>query len=137
MPRSRFSAAVYVFLVFASGILVGIVSYRLYDAKSVTATAAAPRTMEQYRKQFLAEMRQKVGTNETQTAQINQVLDETKHRFDLLHAQEKPSHEKLDRERIENIRAILSDPQKIAYDKWRDDRAAQQLRKKQQQSQQK
>ncbi|MDP9169125.1 MAG: hypothetical protein M3N54_00795 [Acidobacteriota bacterium] len=132
MPRSRLGTAVYLILVFASGILVGIVSYRLYDAKTVTATAAAPRTMEQYRKQFLNEMRQKVGTNEAQTAQITQVLDDTKHKLDLLHEQEKPLREKLDRERIENIRAILTDPQKTAYDQWRADRAAEQLRKKQQ-----
>lgn len=132
MPRSRIGTALYLFLVFASGILIGIVSYRLYDAKSVTAKATAPLTMEQYRKQFLSEMRTKVGATEAQTAAINQVLDDTKHKFDLVHAQEKPSHEKLDRERIENIRAILTEPQKIAYDQWRADRAAEQQRKKQQ-----
>jgi putative ubiquitin-RnfH superfamily antitoxin RatB of RatAB toxin-antitoxin module len=123
MPRTRLGTVFYLILVFASGILVGIVSYRLYDAKTVAATTVAPRTMEQYRKQFLSEMRQKVGTNEAQTEQINQVLQDTKRKLDILHAEGKPLRDKLDRERIESIRALLTDPQRAAYDQWRAEKA--------------
>ncbi len=136
MPRSRFSTAIYLMLVFASGILVGVVSYRLYAATTVTATANAPRTMEQYRKQFIAEMRQKVGTNDAQISQINQALDNAKHRLDALHTQEKPLRDKIEQERIEEIRAALDDKQKVVYDNWRAERArmhaAEELKKQQQ-----
>jgi hypothetical protein len=43
MPRTRLSAAAYLILVFASGILVGIVSHRLYV--TTTANASSPKSM--------------------------------------------------------------------------------------------
>jgi peptidoglycan hydrolase CwlO-like protein len=134
MPRTRISAALYLILVFASGILVGVVSYRLYAATTVNANVA-PRTMEQYRKQFFADMRQKVGASDAQISQINAVLDESKAKFDKLHADEKPLKEKIDQDRIEGIRAVLSDSQRTAYDNWRAERAR--IQAEQQKKQQK
>ena len=60
MPRTRFSAALYLLLVFASGILVGAVSQRLYSTSAASANTA-PRTAEEWRKHYLAEMKQKVN----------------------------------------------------------------------------
>ena len=123
MPRTRFGAAIYLMLVFASGILVGAVSHRLYVTSTVNANNnIPPKTMEQYRKQFFGEMRQKVGANEEQISKINQILDDTKRKFDELHAQEKPLRDKIDQERVDEIRDVLTEPQKIAYDNWRAER---------------
>ena len=121
MPRTRLTVFFYLFLVFASGILVGSVSHRLY----VTATASAntgPRTLPEFRKRYLAEMRQKVGVNDQQIASVIRILDETKQKFDQLKAQEKPLHDRIQQEMIEAIRAELTDQQKIAYDQWRAER---------------
>jgi uncharacterized protein YdiU (UPF0061 family) len=121
MPRTRFSVFLYLFLVFGSGILVGIVSHRLY----VTTTASAnssPRTLPEFRKRYLSEMRQKVGVNDQQVASVVRILDETKQKFDNLKEQEKPLHEKIQQEAVEAIRAELTDQQKIAYDNWRAER---------------
>ncbi len=126
MHRSRLSTALYLLLVFTSGILVGVVGYRLYVTTTVTAKEQpAPKTMEQYRKLLFSDLRQKVGVNDRQIAEINHVLDVNKQKFDELHAQEKPFREKLDQERIEGIRAVLTDSQKTAYDNWRAERARQ------------
>jgi hypothetical protein len=125
-------------LVFASGILVGVVSHRLYvttSTVSATAIVPAPRTMDEVRKKYLADMRAKVGVNEQQVASVNQILDDTKRKFDELHAQEKPMHDKVTQEQVEAISALLTPPQKVAYDKWREERAL--LHAKQQQNQQK
>jgi hypothetical protein len=136
MPRTRLSAALYLVLVFASGILVGVVSHRLYVTSSVSATAVpAPRTMDEVRRKYLSDMRAKVGVNEQQIASVNQILDDTKRKFDELHAQEKPTHDKVTQEQVEAISALLTPPQKIAYDSWREERAR--LHAKQQQNQQK
>lgn len=124
MRRSRFSAALYLALVFASGILVGVVGNRLYMTNTVTANnTPAPRTMAQYRAQFLGEMKQKVGANDEQLAKINSIMDDTKRRFDELHSKEKPLRDQIDHDRIESIRALLDDKQRGAYDQWRADRA--------------
>ena len=133
MVRSRFSAALYLVLVFASGTLVGVVGNRLYMTSVVAAnTTPAPRTMAQYRVQFLGEMKQKVGATDTQIAQITSLLDESKRRFDELHQQEKPLRDKIDQDRVEGIRAIFNEKQRAAFDQWRADRAKLAAKPKQQ-----
>jgi hypothetical protein len=124
MPRTRYSAAMYLILVFASGILVGVVSHRLYITTTVNATAPqAPRSMAEFRRKYLAEMRARVGVNDEQIASVNKILDDTKARFDDLHKKETARHDTISREQVDSISALLTPPQKLAYDKWRDERA--------------
>ena len=138
MPRTRLTPAIYLALVFASGILVGVVSHRLYETSTVNANnvPTQPRTMDEVRKRYLADMRAKVGVNDTQIAAVNTILDETKHKFDDLHKQEKPLRDKIQQEQIESIRAVLTSEQSSAYDKWRAERAraAEEEKKKRQQA---
>jgi hypothetical protein len=125
MPRNRYSTFLYLVLVFASGILVGVVSYRLYVTSSVVATAQAvpPRTMEEVRKKYLVDMKAKVGVSDQQLADVNRILDETKQRFDDLHRKEKPFRDAIQQQQIDEISALLSPAQKTAYDAWREERA--------------
>jgi hypothetical protein len=120
MPRTRVSIAIYLFLVFASGITVGLVSYRLYAAN--TASANSPKSMTEYRKRYLDGMRTKVGASEAQIAAITRELDETKRKYDALAAEEQPLHDKIQQDHINEIKALLNDQQKIAYDNWRAER---------------
>jgi hypothetical protein len=121
MPRTRISIALYLILVFASGITVGIVSYRLYATNTASANNS-PRSMSEFRKRYLDGMRTKVGVSEAQVVEITRTLDETKHRFDELAAQEQPLHDKIQQEHVDAIKALLTDRQKIAYDNWRAER---------------
>jgi predicted secreted Zn-dependent protease len=107
--------------VFASGILVGAVSQRLYTTSAASANSV-PRTAEEWRKHYLAEMKQRVKVSDEQIAKIVPILDDTKRRFDELHAQEKPAHDRIQQEHIAQIKAVLNDEQKIAYDNWREER---------------
>lgn len=129
MPRSRFSIAFYLVLVFASGILVGIVSNRLYATS--TASANSPRNMSEFRKRYLDGMRTRVGASEAQIAAITKQLDETKRKYDELAKHEQPLHDKIQQEHIDDIKSLLTPQQVIAYDNWRAERA----RAKQQQQQ--
>jgi hypothetical protein len=130
MPRTRISIALYLFLVFASGIMVGLVSYRLYAANTVIANS--PKSMSEFRKRYLDGMRTKVGVSEAQIVAITRTLDETKLKYDALAAQEQPLHDKIQQDHINEVKALLNDQQKIAYDNWRAERE----RAKQQQSKQ-
>jgi len=121
MPRTRISIALYLVLVFASGIMVGLVSYRLYATSTVNANNS-PQSMSEFRKRYLAGMRTKVGASEAQIVEITKTLDETKKKFDALAAQEQPLHDKIQQEHIEEVKALLNDQQKIAYDNWRAER---------------
>jgi len=132
MPRTRISISVYLFLVFASGIMVGLVSYRLYSANTASANYTPPRSMTEYRKRYLDGMRTKVGVSEAQIVAITRNLDETKRKYDALAAEEQPLHDKIQQDHINGIKALLNDQQKIAYDNWRAERE----RAKQQQAKQ-
>ncbi len=121
MPRSRVSIALYLFLVFASGIMVGIVSFRLYATNTASANNS-PRSMSEFRKRYLDGMRTKVGASEAQIVAITRELDETKRKYDALAAEEQPLHDKIQQEHINEIKALLTDQQKLAYDNWRAER---------------
>ena len=123
MPRNRVGVAIYLMLVFASGILVGIVSHRLYVTSTVSATSPPPRTADEVRKKYLTDMRAKVGVNDQQLSAVNRILDDTKRKFDELHASEKPQRDRISQEQVESISAILTPTQKTAYDAWRAERA--------------
>jgi hypothetical protein len=120
MPRTRISIAIYLVLVFASGIMVGLVSYRLYATK--TASANNSPGMSEFRNRYLDGMRTKVGVSEAQIVQITRELDATKQKFDALAAEEQPLHDKIQQDHIDNIKALLTDRQKVAYDSWRAER---------------
>jgi hypothetical protein len=124
-------------VVFASGILVGVVSHRLYITSTVNASLIppAPRTMDEVRRQYLADMRKKVGVNDDQLASVDRILDETKRKFDELHAHEKPLRDKIQQDQHDAINALLNDQQKVAFDNWRAERAR--LQAEQQKKQQK
>ncbi len=123
MPRTRIGiASFYLILVFASGIMVGIVSFRLYAANTASANNS-PRSMTEFRRRYLDGMRTKVGVSEAQIVEITRTLDETKRRFDALAAQEQPLHDKIQQEHVDAVKALLkADQQKIAYDNWRAER---------------
>jgi hypothetical protein len=121
MLRTRLSAALYLAIVFASGVLTGVVSHRLYVTNTASANTA-PRTMDEFRRRYLGEMKDKVGANDEQLAAVGRILDETKGKFDALHAQEKPLHDKIQQEQVDAVKALLNDQQKVAFDEWRAER---------------
>jgi hypothetical protein len=128
MPRSRFGIALYLILVFASGILVGVVSHRLYATTSASANDTKP-SLGEFRRRYLDGMRTKVGASEEQLRSVAAILEDTRHRLDELAAKEKPLHDQIRMEHVEQIRALLNDQQKTAYDNWRAERARQAAQK--------
>ena len=131
MPRTRLSAAAYLILVFASGILVGVISHRLYMTTTASASVAvAPRSMEEFKRRYLADMRQKVHATDAQIAEVNRILDDTKRKFDDLHAQEKPLRDKIQQDQLSQIRALLDDQQRAAFDRWHEERVRSQKAQK-------
>ena len=122
MPRTRLTAIVYLALVFVSGIIVGVASNRLYTVKASVPANAAPRNMAEYRSRYLTEMKQRVGVNDQQAAQVTQILDNTKKKMDDMRHREKPERDQIQQDQIDSIRALLSDSQKASFDAWRAER---------------
>jgi hypothetical protein len=119
IPRSRVTIALYLFLVFASGILVGVVSHRLYATTSTASANNSPQNFSEFRRQYLNGMRMQVGATESQIVEITKILDDTKKKVNELADAEKPLHDKIQQEHIDQIKELLNPQQRIAYDNWR------------------
>jgi len=119
VPKSRLSAGVYLLLVFLSGALVGGFSHRLYMTRSVNA---APRTPDEWRKKYVGEMRESVKLDDQQVAQLQQILDDTRKRFQQMREEEKPVAQKIQNEQTDRIRAMLRPEQQPLYETLRVER---------------
>lgn len=132
MPRTRLSAIFYLLLVFASGILVGVVSTRLYAVKASVPASTAPRTMAELRSRYMTEMRKRIPElREDQAAAVAKILDDTKKKFDDIRREERPTRDHIQQEQIDAIRAVLTDAQRPSYEAWRADRLKAQQNQKQ------
>src|SRR5215472_13538457 len=117
MLRSRFSAALYLVLVFLSGALLGGFAYRLYSANTVSATAGRRPDPVEWRKRYMDEMQTRVHTDADQDAQINQILDETRAAFDKIREQEKQKYQDEQNAQIAKIFQLLRPDQRPLYAK--------------------
>ena len=124
MLRSRFSAALYLVLVFLSGALLGGFAYRLYSVNTVTATVPRRPDPVEWRKRYMEEMRTQVHTNQDQDAQIGQILDETRAAVNKIREQEKQRFQDEQNAQIARIFQLLRPDQRPLYAKMRADREA-------------
>ena len=129
MNRSAGALALYLALVFVSGLLVGAFGYRLYETKRKAPSAAEGKrpTPEEYRSRFIALMDERLALSETQTAELNAILDRTKQRFDALDQENqealRPRKRAILDQQASEIMAILAPEQQAEYQKIREERA--------------
>ena len=74
MKRSL-AVPLYVLMVFLSGTLVGAVGYRLYSAKTVTATVAPKPKPEEWRKHVVDDMRTRLKLSDEQVGKLQAAFD--------------------------------------------------------------
>ena len=125
MRRGTFSTALYVFLVFLSGAVVGAFAHRLYMVNTVVS--AKP---DEVRHHILDEMRTRLSLSDDQVKQLNAIMDSTKARYHEVKARwdeqskqaAKPELKAITEDQAEKIRAILSEPQRVEYEKYRAER---------------
>jgi len=130
MKRSNFTLAVYLSLVFVSGLLVGALGDRLYTteatAKAVVTEDKRP-TPEEWRQQYVSEMTKRLELSDDQLAQLNSILDDVKMQHDALereaHQAQKPQKRLIYDRQVARTFAILTDDQKVKYQEYRDELA--------------
>ena len=119
--RSSLSAVVYLVLVFLSGALVGAFAYRLYMVGSVSSSPLA-KSPEEYRKRAIEEMTTRLHLSPEQVSSIQHVYDETRQRFRDLHEKQRPEYRVIENDQYQRILAVLSEPQRVEYQKMREER---------------
>jgi hypothetical protein len=132
MPKTKLSALVSLLLVFASGILVGAVAYRLYMVRTVAMAPPTPRpSPEEVRKRIVSEMRDRVKLDDQQVARLNQIYDRTRQDFDALHKKGSQESRALWDRQKEEIQAILRPDQIPLYEQYQKERDEQRRRHQQ------
>jgi Spy/CpxP family protein refolding chaperone len=117
MTRSNPSIALYLLLIFASGVIVGAFGMRLYSP--VVARTAAP---EDWRKQYMSEMQSRLKLTPAQTSQVDAILDETKERAHAAHAAHDQALKQIKEEQSAKVRNVLTDEQRPEFEKLRAER---------------
>ncbi len=128
---NRFPAKVVlsVFLVFVSGVLLGALGYRYYMLKEVSAGGPPRRSMEDMRKMYLEEMRQRLKLNPQQYEDMKVIVDETGAKFRILREKSRPEMQAIQEEQVSRINDILSPEQQKAYEQLRKERDEQKRRR--------
>jgi len=122
MKRWTLPIAVYLFLVFISGAVVGALGYRMYSPPSARSEHRV--TPEQWRKQYLDELTARVGLTPDQVTKVNVILDETDARFNQLHDQHHQAMEQIKEDHRAKLRALMTPDQLVKYEQFRAERDA-------------
>lgn len=122
MTKSNLTIPLYLLLVFTSGVAVGGFGYRLYSGTPVSAKATTKPSPEEWRRQYVGEMQNRLKLTAAQADNINSILDETR---SLFHASREKHNRELDglrQDQANKIRAVLTDEQRPEYEKLRMER---------------
>lgn len=128
MPKTRFSALLSLLLVFASGILVGVVGHRLFMVKSVSSARPPRPDPEERRRHLVSEMRDRVKLDNQQVQQLNTIYDQTRQKFDELHKRGSEESRAIWERQKESIKAILRPEQVPLYEQYQKERDEQHKR---------
>jgi Spy/CpxP family protein refolding chaperone len=111
---SRLSIALYVGLIFACGVVLGVFGHSLYAVSTVRSSSLTPEAL---RKKRLAEMQSRMKLSNEQFAKINSIYDETRAKFHEVRERYKPEMDALEKAQRDKVRAVLTPEQLTEYEK--------------------
>lgn len=118
----RFAIPLYVLMVFLSGVVVGSVGYRLYSARTVTATVAPRPKPDEWRRHVVEDMRNRMKLSGDQVSKLQAAFDATQQSFTAYDQRTKAERKAIIEEQHRQIRSFLSDEQRAEYDKFLQER---------------
>jgi len=122
MKRSNLTIALYLFLIFASGILVGAFGYRLYTGTPVAAKTSATVSPDEWRRQYVGEMSSRLKLAPEQMEKLNAILDDTRSRSHQAHDTLDGALKQIKQHHVDAVNAMLSPEQRPEYEKLRAER---------------
>ena len=112
MNRSQASAASLALVLFASGVLAGILGHRYYAGAVVNA-----KPSEDFRHHYVAEMRSRLKLTSEQVDRLEVILDETKAKYKKIRESIHPALVEIKREQTSRVKSILTPAQIPIYEK--------------------
>jgi hypothetical protein len=126
---SRLTIALYVGLIFASGVVLGVFGHSLYAVTVVKSSQQPHRpTPEEVRKKTIAEMQARMKLTDQQVSMITSIYDETRARVSEVHEKYRPQMDAITKDQRDKVRSVLSPEQVSEYEKMlkeRDEREKQ------------
>ena len=122
MKRWTLPIALYLFVVFVSGSVLGALGYRLYNPPTTKSNAAPKLSPEEWRRQNIEEMRQKLNLTPDQVQKVNTVYDETHSRFESAHNTHNQVVKQIREDHVSKIRSLLTAEQLPKYEQLRAER---------------
>ena len=121
MKHWKIPIALYLFFVFLSGAVVGALGYRTYNPPS--ARGVGPRRgTEQFRRQYLDEMRTRLNLSPDQMGKLEVILNRTDERFNDARAQHNQMIRELREDHVASVHEILTPEQLPKYEQLRTER---------------
>ena len=127
MRRTTLTTGLYLTLLFLGGVAVGVFGHRLYTLNSVNANVN-PRNPEEFRRRYVAEIRDRLKLTDDQVARLGPILDETRQRHRELMDKHRPEFKAIQDEQVRKIRQVLTDSQQAEYTTMLDEREKQRQR---------
>ncbi len=121
MKFTRWTVALYMGLMFACGAVVGAFAYRLYTVSDVSANAGQ-RNPEEFRKRFMAELKNRLNLNDDQAAKVGAIMEQTRQQFRAARLTIEPEIQKIREEQRQKISEILSADQQAEFQKMMEQR---------------
>jgi Spy/CpxP family protein refolding chaperone len=108
MKRGNLPIALYLFLVFVSGAVVGALGFRAYKPPTASSNAPSP---EEARRQYLHEMTTRANLSGEQIQKLSAIMDETRARFHASRDEHNKEVKQIGEEQRAKVRAILTPDQ--------------------------
>ena len=106
--NSRAYSAVFAGLVFACGLITGLLADHLWEGHSVRAVSVSSES----RPHVIEMVRQELALTDEQTRKVEAILDDASQQFNTLHTQAHGVRQ----QSMERIRAILTEQQKPKFE---------------------
>lgn len=124
MKSRNLTIALYLGLVFLGGVAVGGFGVQLYQTQNVSAAPMQRKTQEEFRKEYLSEMKSRLNLDQAQLDRLVTILDKTREEFRIFREKTRPEFQRIQQEQIDAVNVILNDAQKVEYSKMRAEREA-------------
>ncbi|NWF84112.1 MAG: hypothetical protein HXY18_09820 [Bryobacteraceae bacterium] len=109
-------------LVFVSGIVLGGLGHRYFSLREVEASKPRRPSMEEMRKMYLQEMKDRLNLSSKQLDDLRVVLDQTDAKYKEVREKYRPEMQAIQDEQVTRINSLLSAEQQQEYAKLRKER---------------
>jgi Spy/CpxP family protein refolding chaperone len=121
MRRNSLTTALYLVLLFLSGVAVGAFGLRLYTLNSVRAGGGRP-SPDEFRRHYIEQMRSRLKLTDDQASKLGPILDETGKEFRELREKHRPELKAIQDQQTQKIRALLTESQQAEFTKFQEER---------------